>query len=127
MSAAYTMYRRLAVYLSSASPTNASSTRLSARLSDIREAAEHFSLTFFPWANPMSSDQEKDDDLMHIIRTALELSIWMHGQPFLYRFIWESTGRRGTTVAPGLARVSDAEGRVDVQPEFLLEPVVVPA
>ena len=30
--------------------------------SEIREAAEHFSLAFFPWVNPTASDQEKEDN-----------------------------------------------------------------
>ncbi|KAF2116666.1 hypothetical protein BDV96DRAFT_598538 [Lophiotrema nucula] len=95
-----------------------------ARQSDIREAAEHFAITFFPWANP-AYDQEKDDDLVQIISTALNLSIWLYGQPFTTEYLWETRGGRGLVVAPQLLKVSDASGRVDGRPQVLLEPVVV--
>jgi hypothetical protein len=72
--------------------------------SSAREAAEHFSLTFFPWANPTCSDQQKDEDLTSIITEALEISIWLFGQPDSYEFEWEGAGRRGVLVSPGLVR-----------------------
>ncbi|KAF2262390.1 hypothetical protein CC78DRAFT_569831 [Lojkania enalia] len=98
LSAAYILYRRLAVHLHS----SGSSSGTQARLLDIREAAEHFSITFFPWANPEYGDQEKDEDLVRIISDALDLQIWLYGQPFAYEFLWESIGGRGLVVVPGV-------------------------
>ncbi|CAI6260950.1 unnamed protein product [Periconia digitata] len=118
--AAYILYRRLAVHLHSPEPAT-----LHARQSDIREAAEHFALTFFPWINPMVQDQEKDQDLIRIMTTALELSIWLYGQPYQYEFMWEDPGLRGTAITPGLTRTTDGSGRKVIPPHVLLEPIVV--
>ncbi|PVI06001.1 hypothetical protein DM02DRAFT_724763 [Periconia macrospinosa] len=118
--AAYIMYKRLAVHLHS--PDTAS---FQARQSDIREAAEHFALTFFPWINPAVSDQEKDQELIKIMNSALELSIWLYGQPYQYEFMWEDPGFRGTAITPGLTRMTDSRGRKVVPPHVLLEPIVV--
>ncbi|KAF2792301.1 hypothetical protein K505DRAFT_326253 [Melanomma pulvis-pyrius CBS 109.77] len=120
LSPVYILYKRLAVHLHSAIQSNAQ-----ARLSDIREAAEHFALTFFPWANPTYGDQEKDEDLVQLISSALDLSIWLYGQPFIYEFLWEGVGRRGIVVSPGLTKATDSKGRIDDQRHVLLEPVVV--
>ncbi|ORY12348.1 hypothetical protein BCR34DRAFT_304179 [Clohesyomyces aquaticus] len=117
LSAAYALYKRLAVHLHSSTPPPPS------RKSDILEAAEHFSLTFFPWANPRYGDQEQDENLVQIINSALELSIWLYGEPASYEFRWEGVGRRGIVLAPGLTKMDDGSGR---QPQMLLEPVVVP-
>ncbi|KAJ4297544.1 hypothetical protein N0V90_005436 [Kalmusia sp. IMI 367209] len=118
--AAYILYRRLAVFLHS--PTTSS---LQSRQSDIREAAEHFALTFFPWANPAYADQDKDENLVDVINNALDLSVWLFGQPFLYEFVWEGVGRRGTLVAPGLQKCTDERGRPMERPKTVVESVVV--
>ncbi|KAF2708355.1 hypothetical protein K504DRAFT_468699 [Pleomassaria siparia CBS 279.74] len=120
LSAAYIIYKRLAVHLHSAVQSNAQ-----ARLSEIREAAEHFAITFFPWANPTYGDQEKDEDLVQLISSALDLSVWLHGQPFVYEFLWEGVGRRGIVVSPGLTKTTDLKGRIDEQRQVMLEPVVI--
>ncbi|KAF1834584.1 hypothetical protein BDW02DRAFT_330137 [Decorospora gaudefroyi] len=95
---ATTLYRRFAIYIYTHThphlPTQ----------SNIREAAEHFSLTFFPWANPTASDQEKDEHLARILADALEVRIWLLGQPGRYAFVWEDTGRRGVLVSPAVVR-----------------------
>jgi hypothetical protein len=72
--------------------------------SNTREAAEHFSLTFFPWANPMSSDQDRDDDLARIITDTLTVRVWLFGQLDTYEFEWEGVGERGVVVNPGLVK-----------------------
>ncbi|KAF1962731.1 hypothetical protein CC80DRAFT_487219 [Byssothecium circinans] len=118
--AAYILYKRLAVHLHT--PDTAS---LASRQSDIREAAEHFALTFFPWANPTLQEQEKDEDLIKIMDSALEISIWLYGQPYQYEFMWEDPGFRGTAITPGLTRTTDIKGRRVGAPEVLLEPIVV--
>jgi len=118
--AAYILYKRLAVHLHF---PNAAS--LQSRQADIREAAEHFALTFFPWANPTFHEQEKDEELVQIISDALDISIWLYGEPYLYEFVWESVGRRGTVVAPGLMRLTDEKGKIMGTPKVLLEPTVV--
>lgn len=118
--AAYILYKRLAVHLHS---PNAAS--LQSRQADIREAAEHFALTFFPWANPTFHEQEKDEELVQIISDALDVSIWLYGEPYMYEFVWENTGRRGTVVTPGLVRLTDEKGRIMGAPRVLLEPTVV--
>ena len=84
-------------------------------------------MTFFPWVNPAYSDEEKDQDLMQIIRNALELTMWLYSQPFLYEFVWENIDRRGTTVAPGLARITDDRGQTCERADMLLEPIVISA
>ncbi|KAF2689580.1 hypothetical protein K458DRAFT_413851 [Lentithecium fluviatile CBS 122367] len=117
--AAYIMYKRLAVHLHAPNPASHQSCQ-----SDIREAAEHFALTFFPWANPAYHEKEKDEELVRIISEALDVSIWLYGQPYLYEFVWEGVGRRGTVVAPGLARLTDGSGRILERPQILLEPTV---
>lgn len=118
--AAYIIYKRLAVHLHS--PDAAS---LQARQADIREAAEHFALTFFPWINPTVQDQEKDQELIKIMNSALELSIWLYGQPYQYEFMWEDPGFRGTAITPGLTRTTDRRGKKVFPPHVLLEPIVV--
>jgi hypothetical protein len=64
---------------------------------------------------------------VQLISSALDLSIWLYGQPFIYEFLWESVGRRGVVVSPGLAKLTDSKGRIDEQRQILLEPVVVSA
>lgn len=76
----------------------------------MREAAEHFSLTFFPWANPTASDQEREDDLTRIIGDVLQMRIWLFGQPGEYAFRWEQVGRRGVVVAPELVVCEEGDG-----------------
>ncbi|KAI1563043.1 hypothetical protein A1F97_08102 [Pyrenophora tritici-repentis] len=89
--AAASLHRRISVYLYTAVSNSQDSRETRLTQSNIREAAEHFSLTFFPWANPASCDQDKDDDLGRIMTEALEISIWLLGQPGLYEFEWEGT------------------------------------
>ena len=101
---AASLHRRISVYLHTAISSAQSSRESRLVQSNIREAAEHFSLTFFPWANPASCDQDKDDDLGRIITEALEVRIWLFGQPGVYEFEWEGTGRRGVLISPGLVR-----------------------
>ncbi|KAF2651958.1 hypothetical protein K491DRAFT_696018 [Lophiostoma macrostomum CBS 122681] len=133
LSPAYLLYRQLSSHLYTTlnplSPhTNPSASALSLTTSlssRVQEAAEHFALTFFPWANPAYSDSDKDDDLVSIIIHALELMLWLHGQPFVYELNWEGVGRRGIVIAPGLARMTDTQGREDGEPQVLLEPTVV--
>ncbi|CAO2651029.1 Nn.00g093260.m01.CDS01 [Neocucurbitaria sp. VM-36] len=110
LTAATTLHRRLSVYLYISTSSISNPRRSWAFQSDMREAAEHFSLTFFPWANPTASDQEREEDLARIISEALELRIWLFGQPFSYEFEWEGTGRRGVLVSPGLIRRANEQG-----------------
>ncbi|KAF2848817.1 hypothetical protein T440DRAFT_428048 [Plenodomus tracheiphilus IPT5] len=104
VTAVSTLHRRLSVYLFNAATSTTVSRRNMLTQSNAREAAEHFSLTFFPWANPSSSDRDRDDALAGLIHMALNLSIWLYGEPFLYEFDWEETGRRGVLVSPSLVR-----------------------
>jgi hypothetical protein len=112
LSPAYIVYRRLASYLhTSLTPSTTSSPQIQ---SAIEKAAEHFSSTFFPWANPSYRDEDKDEHLSQVIANALEFNIWLYGQPFIYQFLWtDDMGRRGVVVAPGLKKVSDVRGRVE--------------
>lgn len=104
---AQTLHRRLSVYLyTSSNPPS----RTWSIQSDIREAAEHFSLAFFPWANPGSDDQEVENNLTRIISEALETRIWLFGQPVEYEFRWDGVGTRGLVVSPELVR-QDSEGQ----------------
>ncbi|KAF2017422.1 hypothetical protein BU24DRAFT_490592 [Aaosphaeria arxii CBS 175.79] len=123
----YLLHRRLSSYLHNSTSQHGSQAATS---SSIREAAEHFALTFFPWANPGCSDQERDEDLVQIIQSSLDTMIWLYGQPFLYDFMWEGVGSRGIIVSPGLVKLSDGSGRVvreGERGEVLIEPKVVGA
>jgi len=112
---AQTYHRRLSVYLYTSSSTS-SPTASRRHQSDIREAAEHFSLTFFPWANPGSDDQEKEDDLTRVIGEAMKTRVWLFGQPSEYEFRWDGVGTRGIAVSPELVRKDgSARGRVLVE------------
>ena len=113
ITAAASLHRRISVYLYTAVSHLQDSRETRLTQSNIREAAEHFSLTFFPWANPASSDQDKDDDLGRIMTEALEISIWLLGQPGMYEFEWEGTGRRGVLITPGLVRRTHTGEGVD--------------
>ena len=118
--AAYIIYKRLAAHLHAPPPA-----ALHSRQSDIHEAAEHFALTFFPWANPIYADKDKDENLVEVVNHALDLSMWLFGQPYLYEWVWEEVGRRGTVIAPGLVRVSDEKGRGLERPVRITEAVVL--
>ncbi|KAF2656423.1 hypothetical protein K491DRAFT_691972 [Lophiostoma macrostomum CBS 122681] len=112
LSPAYILYRRLASHLhTSLTSSPMSSPQMQ---SAIEKAAEHFSSTFFPWANPSYRDEDKDEHLAQVIANALDFNIWLYGQPFIYEFLWsDGMGRRGVVVAPGLKKVSDVRGRVE--------------
>ncbi|KAF2639332.1 hypothetical protein P280DRAFT_550761 [Massarina eburnea CBS 473.64] len=119
--AAYILYKRLSVHLHT--PDIAS---IASQQSDIREAAGLFALTFFPWANPSLSEQEKDEDLAKIMRSALDISIWLYGQPYQYEFMWEDVGFRGTAITPGLTRTTDSRGRIVILPLLLTLVLAIP-
>jgi hypothetical protein len=104
LSSASSLHRRLTIYLYLHKPSPSRHAQ-----SSLREAAEHFSLTFFPWAHPTSSDQAKDEDLAGIIGEALEMQVWLFGQQEAYAFEWESTGRRGVAVSPGVVKGQEGE------------------
>ncbi|KAJ4989329.1 hypothetical protein SVAN01_05234 [Stagonosporopsis vannaccii] len=106
LAAAQSLHRRLTIHLYTS--LNPPSHRLSTlslprkTSSAILSAAEHFSLTFFPWANPALSEQEREADLAHIITEALECVIWMGGQREEWGFEWEECGRGVVVLWPGL-------------------------
>ncbi|KAH8708608.1 hypothetical protein GQ44DRAFT_715029 [Phaeosphaeriaceae sp. PMI808] len=108
---AQTLHRRLSVFLYTASNAHSASRRSWSSQSEFREAAEHFSLTFFSWTNPAADDQEKEDDLTRIISEVLEMRIWLFGQPDGFEFQWDGVGNRGVVVSPELVRLDgDARG-----------------
>lgn len=120
---AQALHRRLSVYLYTQAntpiPTSPSQSRLSnlsalsltrKTSSAIREAAEHFSLTFFPWANPTFGDQERESDLAGIIGEALECRIWLYGQTGEWMYEWEVPSRGAVVVAPSLVVREDGRG-----------------
>ncbi|UPX16276.1 uncharacterized protein EKO05_0006686 [Ascochyta rabiei] len=117
---AQALHRRLSIYLymhnNALAPTTPSQSRLSnlstlslsrKTSSAIREAAEHFSLTFFPWADPTFGDQERESDLAGLIGETLECRIWLCGQASEWGFDWEIPGRGAVVVAPGLVVKDD--------------------
>ena len=55
----------------------------------IRAAAEHFSLTFFPWADPLATDQDKDDHLAGVIADALDTALWLFAQVGAFDVDWD--------------------------------------
>lgn len=115
ITAAETLHRRLSVYLYIHANALPPATRSQSRLSNlstlsltrktstaIREAAEHFSLTFFPWANPIFGDQERESGLAGIIGEILECRLWLFGLVGQWSFEWEVPGRGAVVVAPSL-------------------------
>ena len=123
VTAAASLLKRTSVYLYTSTSGTPESAQSWAIQSSAREVAEHFSMTFFPWANPTCSDQQKDEDLTSIIIEAREISIWLFGQPDLYEFEWGGAGRRGVLVSPGLVRRTNATG--DEQETRVVEGAVV--
>ncbi|KAJ4343090.1 hypothetical protein N0V95_006787 [Ascochyta clinopodiicola] len=112
---AHTLHRRISAYLYTHNNTLAPTAPSQSRLSNlsalslsrktsaaIREAAEHFSLTFFPWADPAFGDQERESDLAGLIAEALECRIWLYGLASEWCFDWEVPGRGAVLVAPSL-------------------------
>ncbi|EMD96012.1 hypothetical protein COCC4DRAFT_29483 [Bipolaris maydis ATCC 48331] len=124
VAAAASLLKRTSVYLYTSTSGTPESAQSWAIQSSAREAAEHFSMTFFPWANPTCSDQQKDEDLTSIIIEAREISIWLFGQPYVYEFEWGGAGRRGVLVSPGLVRRTHATGD-DEQETRVVEGAVV--
>ncbi|XP_014560254.1 hypothetical protein COCVIDRAFT_90014 [Bipolaris victoriae FI3] len=110
VTAAASLLKRTSVYLYTSTSGTPESAQSWAIQSSAREAAEHFSMTFFPWANPTCSDQQKDEDLTSIIIEAREISIWLFGQPDVYKFEWDGAGRGGVLVNPALVRRTNATG-----------------
>ncbi|KAF2005196.1 hypothetical protein P154DRAFT_354326 [Amniculicola lignicola CBS 123094] len=118
------LYRRLAVHLYSTQHSSSDTSPSSVVQSQIREAAEQFSVSFFAWANPTGDDQEKDEDLEQIIGEALDLQIWLYGEGFLYRWSWSREQLvGGMVVAPGLLKVIGVEN--EEKPRVVLEPRVL--
>lgn len=119
LTTAYILHRRLSAHLYS-SLTHPS--RLLALQPTMRDAAEQFSLTFFPWADPGFGDIERDAELVQNISHALDTVVWLYGQPYLRtEFIWQAhVTNRGTVISPGLVGVGPSEGTRDV----LLEPAI---
>ena len=124
---AQSLHKRLAVYIYTQTHSNPLSSRSTTSLSTptpssplrrsntnlhatIREAAEHFSLTFFPWVNPSLDDEAKEDDVAKIIADALECRVWLFGQEGVYEFSWEGVGTRGVVVSPGVIVDRDGDG-----------------
>lgn len=123
LATAQALHRRLTIYLythaNALTPQNRSQSRFSnlstlsltrQTAASIREAAEHFSLTFFPWANPAFGDQERESDLVAIIGEALECRVWLCGQAGEWDFEWEVPGRGAVVVAPALLVREDRRG-----------------
>ncbi|KAI4626823.1 hypothetical protein J4E83_003976 [Alternaria metachromatica] len=102
--AATSLRRRVSVYLYSTITGYPNRRKSWMAQSETREAAEHFSLTFFPWANPTSSDQDRDEDLARIITDTLTVRIWLFGQLDTYEFEWEGVGERGIVINPELVK-----------------------
>ncbi|KAF2993689.1 hypothetical protein E8E13_001702 [Curvularia kusanoi] len=112
---ALSLHRRLTIHLytslsrsplsQSPYPTQRASTASSLSLSRatssiIREAAEHFSLTFFPWADPALLDSEREGDLGRLLGEVLETRVWMAGLEGEWGFEWEEAGRGVVVVRP---------------------------
>ncbi|KAL5113437.1 hypothetical protein ACEQ8H_008681 [Pleosporales sp. CAS-2024a] len=110
LEAAQSLHRRLSVFLYTSSLAR-THTQVHVRSQAPRELAEHFSLTFFPWANPASDDQEKEDDLTRIIGEALDTMIWLYGQPGEYVFRWAGVGTRGVALRPEMIVAGKDGGR----------------
>lgn len=123
LATAQALHRRLTVHIytqqNALAPNNRSQSRLSnlsalsltrKTSSSIREAAEHFSLTFFPWANPTFGDQGREGDLAGIITEALETRIWLAGQIGEWDFEWEVPGRGAVVVSPSLVVRENGRG-----------------
>jgi hypothetical protein len=96
---ACTLYRRISAHLYATLFTPDS------RRASLLESAQHFALTFFPWANPLSSDTEKDEELAHIINDTVDAVLWLYGEGKNFDWLWGMDDGRvmgEVTVRPGL-------------------------
>lgn len=121
--AATTLHRRISVYLFNSASPAIQSRRGWLIDSSTHEAADHFAITFFPWVNPASRESDKEQDLASIVAQALQIRIWLFGEPHLYDFKWEETGKRGILVSPSLIRRTGEPG--DDSERVVVEGVVV--
>jgi len=119
--AALALHRRLTIHLytslHSPSPqgltrnSNYSTPSLSlVSPSALRAAAEHFSLTFFPWLDPSLDDSEREADLAETLSSALQCRMWLLGLEGAWGVEWQESGNGVVVVRPAVV-VSGEGGR----------------
>ena len=77
--------------------------------SAIRAAAEHFSLTFFPWLDPSLDDSEREADLAEILSSALQCRMWLLGLEGAWGFEWQESGSGVVVVRPAVVVRGEGE------------------
>ena len=96
----------------------------------LQDAAGDFSQSFSPWVNPRHGDGEKEEHIMQVLSNAVDLSVWLFGQPFLYNFNWNEQGsglKGGVVITPGLVKMTDSKGVIMAKPQVLLDATIVQA
>ena len=78
--------------------------------SALRAAAEHFSLTFFPWLDPSLDDSEREADLAETLSSALQCRMWLLGLEGAWGVEWQESGNGVVVVRPAVV-VSGEGGR----------------
>jgi hypothetical protein len=111
LAAALALHRRLTIHLYTSlytssplgSPRHSTPSLSLPSPTALRAAAEHFSLTFFPWLDPSLDDSERESDLAEVLISALQCRIWMLGLEGGWGFEWLESGNGVVVVRPAVA------------------------
>ena len=98
LAAALALHRRLTLHLYTTLHPSSPHTSSSA----LRAAAEHFSLTFFPWLDPSLDDSAREADLADILGRMLQCRMWMHGLQEEWGVEWQERGNGVVVVRPAV-------------------------
>ncbi len=109
-----------------------------ARDATIQASATDFSAAFAPWANARSSDGDRIQNLVDIMRNAAQVGVSIFSQASDFKYIWtapsegrshsraQSRGRgsRSIVVTPGFVKVTDENARPLKHGQVLVSPAV---
>ncbi|OCL04589.1 hypothetical protein AOQ84DRAFT_391451 [Glonium stellatum] len=124
----YIIWKMLTVHLNN--ELNSGSDKRSHNIATLRDAARKFSQPFSPWVNPKYGDGEREEHLVQVLNNAINLSVWLFGQPFLYDFSWDRQGsglKGGVMITPGLMKMTNHKGVVTARPQVLLDATIAQA
>ena len=114
---AFSQWRVLTAYLRPESnPANAQLT--TSQDSTIQSAAHQFSTAFGPWANPSQPSAARAENLVAIMRNAVQVGTTIFSQPAEFAYVWSSEGEirashgRRIVVTPTLLKVRDEQSRI---------------
>ena len=108
-------------------PPSEDTAYLSQRDHRISGSVEAWSRAFAPWRNQKYKDQEQNESLTAIWKSAAELGIWIFSQPSNLQFQWpelRGVGANRIPIAPALVKTTDESGQTLKQPQIMLEAVI---